>query len=250
VLVTRSAIGATLATLASAGNRRSLFPTPRRLVHKGSVVRFSLAHTCLEDLPTRNDTDVTGTGVERVLIKGPVNGPQQVSSDGKWILYFAIAPAGNQDVYVLPTTGDRKPQPIVQTTFPDVEPQLSPDVRWLAYASSENGKNEVYVEAFPSNGRRSQVSTSGGRQPLWRADGKELFFVADDRKFYAVDVSEKDGSFQHGVPQFLFDMRANVVNSRNSYVPSHDGKRFLVNMKLDADDARISIVQNWQTSVQ
>jgi len=196
------------------------------------------------------EKDVTVTGVERMLIKGPVNGPDQVSSDGKWILYFAVAPAGNQDVYVLPTTGDRQPQPIVQTAFPDVEPQLSPDVRWLAYASSENGKNEIYVEAFPPNGRRSQVSFSGGRQPLWRADGKELFFVADDRKFYAVDVSEKDGSFQSGVPQFLFDMRANVFNSRNSYIPSRDGKRFLVNMQLDADDARISIVQNWQTSVQ
>jgi eukaryotic-like serine/threonine-protein kinase len=196
------------------------------------------------------EKDVTGTGVERVLIKDAVNGPDQVSSDGKWILYFAVAPAGNQDVYVLPTTGDRKPQPIVETAFPDVEPQLSPDVRWLAYASSENGKNEIYVQAFPSTGRRWQVSTSGGRQPLWRADGKELFFVGDDRKFYAVDVWEKDGTFQYGVPQFLFDMRANVFNARNSYVPSRDGKRFLVNMQLDADDARISIVQNWQTSAQ
>ena len=182
--------------------------------------------------------------------KQPVNGPDQVSADGKWILYFAVAPGGNQDVYVLPTTGDRKPQPIVQTPFPDVEPQFSPDVRWLAYVSSENGRNEIYVQAFPSTGRRWQVSSGGGRQPLWRADGKELFFVSDDRKFYAVDVSEKDGSSSYGVPKFLFDMRANVFNSRNSYIPSRDGKRFLVNMLLDADDAPISVVQNWQATVQ
>ena len=145
------------------------------------------------DLGGLFEKDVTGTGTERLLLKEPVNGPDQVSSDGKWILYFAVAPGGTQDVYVLPTTGDRKPQPIVQTAFPDVEPQFSPDVRWLAYASNENGRNEIYVQAFPSTGRRWQVSSGGGRQPLWRADGKELFFVSDDRKFYAVDVSEKAG---------------------------------------------------------
>jgi Tol biopolymer transport system component len=191
-----------------------------------------------------------GTGAERVLLKEIVNGPDQISADGKWILYFTVTAGGNQDVYVLPTTGDAKPQVIVQTPFPDVEPQFSPDVHWLAYASSENGRNEIYVQAFPYTGRRWQVSNSGGRQPLWRADGKELFFVSDDRKFYAVDVSEKSGAFEFGTPQFLFDMPANVFNSRNSYIPSRDGKRFLVNMLLEADDAPINVVYNWRTTLK
>ena len=98
------------------------------------------------------EKDVTGTGAERVLLAQPVNGPDQISADGKWILYFAVTP-GNQDMYVLPTAGERKPQLVVQTPFPDVEPQFSPDVRWLAYASNENGRNEIYVQAFPSTGR-------------------------------------------------------------------------------------------------
>jgi Tol biopolymer transport system component len=196
------------------------------------------------------EKDVTGTGAERVLLAQPVNGPDQISADGKWILYFAVTPGGNQDVYVLPTAGERKPQLVVQTPFPDVEPQFSPDVRWLAYASSENGRYEIYVQAFPSTGRRWQVSSNGGRQPLWRADGKELFFVSDDRKFYVVEVSEQSDTFTFGTPQFLFDMRANVFNSRNSYIPSRDGKRFLVNMLLDADDAPINVVQNWQTALK
>ena len=102
--------------------------------------------------------------------------PAQISADGKWILYFAVTPGGNQDVYVLPTAGERKPQLVVQTSFPDVEPQFSPDVRWLAYASNENGRNEIYVQAFPSSGRRWQISNSGGRQPLWSRDGGELFY--------------------------------------------------------------------------
>jgi serine/threonine protein kinase len=196
------------------------------------------------------EKDVAGMGAEHVLLKEVVNGPDQVSADGKWILYFAVTSGGNQDIYVLSTTGDSKPQVLVQTPFPDVEPQFSPDVRWLAYASSENGRYEIYVQAFPSTGRRWQVSSNGGRQPLWRADGKELFFVSDDRKFYVVEVSEQSDTFTFGTPQFLFDMRANVFNSRNSYIPSRDGKRFLVNMLLDADDAPINVVQNWQTALK
>ena len=197
------------------------------------------------------EKDVTGTGTERPLLKEAVNGPDQVSADGKWVLYFKVTPNGDQDVYVLPTTGDPTPQLLVQTPFPDVEPQFSPNVRWLAYASSENGRNEIYVQAFPSTGRRWQVSSSGGRQPLWRADGKELYFVSDDRRFFAVDVlPAQAGEFEFGVPQFLFEMRANVFNSRNSYVPSRDGKRFLVNMLLDADDAPINVVQHWQATVK
>ena len=196
------------------------------------------------------EKDVTTVGPERVLLKSNVNGPSQVSSDGKWILYFAVTPGGDQDIYVLPTTGEAKPQLVVQTAFPDVEPQFSPNVRWLAYASNENGRNEIYVQPFPPTGRRWQVSSNGGRQPIWRADGKELFFVSDDRKFYAVNVSEKDGVFEYGIPTFLFDMPATVFNTRNSYIPSRDGKRFLINTLSETDQTPINVVQNWRAARQ
>ena len=195
--------------------------------------------------------DVGGTGVERLLLKQLINGPDQVSADGKWIVYFAITPNGNQDVYMLPTTGDAKPQLVVQTQFADVEPQLSPDGRWLAYASNENGRNEIYVQAFPSTGQRWQVSTQGGRQPLWRRDGKELYFVADDRKFYAAAIPGSATSpADFAVPTFLFDMRANVFNTRNSYIPAPDGQRFLINLLLDGDDVPINVVQNWNAGLR
>jgi len=142
------------------------------------------------------------------------------------------------------------PRTLVSGRFPVVEPQIPPSGRWLTYASAETGTNEIYVQPFPDGGRRWQISTKGGRQPLWRVDGKELFFVADDRKFYAVDIADQSGSFDFGVPRFLFDMRANVFNSRNSYIPSRDGQRFLVNMILDADDAPINVVSNWRAALQ
>ena len=192
---------------------------------------------------------VSGTATAVQLLKDQVNGPMQVSRDGKWIVYFMVTPEGMQDIYVLPTSGDRVPKVIVQSPFPDVEPQISPDMRWLAYASRETGRNEVYVQPFPPTGQRWQVSSSGGRQPQWRADGRELYFVGDDRRFHAVDVADNARSFEYGVPKFLFEMDANTFNSRNSYVASRDGQRFLVNMLLGADDAPISVVQNWQTGL-
>ena len=90
----------------------------------------------------------------------------------------------------------------------------------------------MYVQPFPATGEIWPVSNNGGRQPLWRQDGKELFFVSDDRRFYAVDIT-LGPRFDYGPPRFLFDMRANVYNVRNSYIPSPDGAVFLVNMALD-----------------
>ena len=85
---------------------------------------------------------------------------------------------------------------------------------------------------------------AGGRQPLWRRDGKELFFVNDDRKFFAVDIIAGP-RFDFGAPRFLFDIRANVFNTRNSYVPSRDGQRFLVNMISTLASRPLSVIQNW-----
>jgi eukaryotic-like serine/threonine-protein kinase len=196
------------------------------------------------------EKDVSGTGTERRLLNENISGPSQVSPDSKWLLYFATPLGQSMDIFVLPTVGPRTPMAIVHTQFPEMEPQFSPDGRWLAYASSETGRNEIYVQPFPTTGSRWPVSNKGGRQPLWRADGKELFFVADDRRFYAVDISQKTGSFDYGVPHFLFEMRANVFNTRNSYIPSPDGQRFLVNTILEEDDAPIKVVHNWQAALK
>lgn len=81
---------------------------------------------------------------------------------------------------------------------------------------------------------------------MWRADGKELFFVAEDRKFYAVDVKAAGPVFDYGVPHVLFDMRANVFNVRNSYAPSSDGQQFLVNTLLDSTGEPLNVVLNWK----
>ena len=139
---------------------------------------------------------------------------------------------------------------MIATSFAEVEPQLSPDGRWLAYASNETGRYEIYVQPFPTTGTRWQVSNAGGRQATWRKDGKELFFVADEgAKFYAVDILHKPDRFDFGVPRFLFDMRANVFNSLRSYIPSRDGQRFLINMLRESSEAPINVVHNWTAGI-
>lgn len=193
---------------------------------------------------------VSGAAPERLVlsVETVVTGPSQVSPDGKFLLYF-MAPAGEQtqqDIYVSAVNGTEPPVPVVQTAFSDSEPQLSPDGRWLAYMSNETGAREVYVQPFPTTGERWRISTAGGRQPLWRSDGKELFFVSDDRKFYAAEIRTTSG-FDFGAPQFLFDLPADVWNVRNSYVPSRDGQRFLVNTLIETATSPINVIVNWAT---
>jgi Tol biopolymer transport system component len=194
------------------------------------------------------DTNGTSPAI-RLLTGGLFNGPSQALDHprlGKLLLFFATLPnRPSQDVFILPLDSQAGPKAIVESRFADVEPQVSPDGRWLAYASSDLGELEVFVQPFPPDGRRWRISSAGGRQPMWRADSRELFFVSDQRRFYAVSLPDPPQSFDTAVPRPLFEMRANVYNTRNSYVPSQDGQRFLVNLLLDTPDAPISVVYNW-----
>jgi Tol biopolymer transport system component len=229
----------------------SRFTTERRLTFSpiwspdGNTIFFRSALETGE--PAFFAKNATGTGEEKLVLSGSINGPMQVSRDGKWLLYFGT-PEGEsvQDIYVLPLTGKGKPQRIVQSPYPDVEPQFSPDGTLIAWASSETGPLEVYVQPFPGIGERKRVSSEGGRQPLWRSDGKELFFVNDDKKLFSVEVLPGP---TYSAPRFLFEMRANVFNVRNSYIPSPDGQRFLVNMLVDTAVPPIHVVKNWAAEV-
>ena len=104
------------------------------------------------------------------------------------------------DVWALPTFGDRKPIPVVVSPFLELDPKFSPDGRFLAYQSNESGRFEIYVQTFPGAGGKWQVSTSGGVDASWRADGKELFYRAADQKLMAVDI-QAGSSFQAGIPR-------------------------------------------------
>ena len=106
------------------------------------------------------------------------------------MIYSSIDPIEyKSSLFVLPmTAGERKPIPYLQTPFAKLQAKFSPDSRFVAYASDEPGRPEIYAQTFPESGGKWQISTSGGVQPAWRADGKELYYLAADGKLMAVPV--------------------------------------------------------------
>ena len=115
------------------------------------------------------------------------------------------------------------------------------------YQSNEPGQFEIYVQPFPGPGGRWQVSTAGGTDPRWRADGKELFFIAPDLKLMAAAVQVSGSVFESGSPTALFQTR--IVTGENAslkaqYTVSRDG-RFLINMPVDESPTPITMILNW-----
>jgi eukaryotic-like serine/threonine-protein kinase len=124
--------------------------------------------------------------------------------------------------------------------------QLSPDVRWVAYTSDTAGGDEIWVQGFPEAKEKWMVSTAGGSQPQWRRDGRELFYLSKDLKVMAVDVSAAGSSFDAGVPKQLFSLKtADQLSARNNYMPTADGKRFLVNTSYSGIGTGVAVVLDW-----
>jgi Tol biopolymer transport system component len=150
------------------------------------------------------------------------------------------------NIYAVTTDGTSKVLPLVTTPYLDIQPAISPDGKWVAYSSLESGQNEVYVQGFPEPGERRRISAQGGVQPLWRGDGRELFYLNTDRSLMSVAVTPGSPP-RYSLPVKLMD--APVVPrpiTRNLYVPSRDGQRFL--MVTPAGDTRVAattVVLDW-----
>src|SRR6185295_6783196 len=114
-----------------------------------------------------------GAGNEEVLIKmGTPNGwADDWSQDGKFVVYQKPGPKGARDLWIAPQNGNGKgngePFPYLESQFEKVNATFSPDGHWIAYVSSESGRNEVYVQAFPLTSEKKQISTGGGVDPSW-----------------------------------------------------------------------------------
>ena len=196
-----------------------------------------------------------GTGSDEALVKSAESaGPQDWSADGKFILYGVLSPRTSNDLWILPMFGEQKADPFIQTDFAEMQARFSPDGRWVAYTSNASGPFQVYVQSFPASGGKWQISTSGGAQPQWRHDGKELFFLSPNRKLMAVEVNGSGATFVAGVPQDLFEVRTSPLfpgqGSSSYYAASGDGKRFLVNTLIgESGSVPLTIVLNWSAGL-
>jgi serine/threonine protein kinase/Tol biopolymer transport system component len=181
-------------------------------------------------------------------VAGPGLGDGRVTDwapDGRTVLLSVGQAATAWDVLAVSIESGRS-MPVRQTPASEVQGRFSPDNRWIAYASNETGRWEVFVEPFPGTGARSQVSRDGGSQPVWRRDGAELFFIAPDGKIMSVEVSPAS-TFSTTLPKPLFQTRI-----RPTYPPyplnfdvSPDGQRFLVEGVRPETGPTISVIVNW-----
>ena len=187
----------------------------------------------------------SGAGTEEVLLQQRLVYPVETTADGHFLTYAAPGPTESLDLHVLPLAGDRKPVVFLDSRFQEMSNRLSPDGKSMAYVSDETGQQEVYVQTFPRSDKRWKISDSGGLQPIWRRDGRELFFLGPNGTLMAVDVKTTP-AFEPGTPQPLF--RADVdpgAGSRVVYAPVRDGQRFLVNAAVDGAGSPIVVVLNW-----
>ncbi len=149
------------------------------------------------------------------------------------------------------TPGIKTSQPILATSANEYDPQISLDGHWLAYVSDESGHDEVYVRAFPGPGGMWQISAGGGSAPVWRKDGRELFYISGD-KMMAVDIQTQP-TFSAGTPHELFHGGFEQSNFPfTGYDVSLDGKRFLMIAPSGNDQGRtqINVVLNWANELR
>jgi Tol biopolymer transport system component len=192
-------------------------------------------------------------GGEQRLFRSPLPSlPSHWSRDGKLLLFSAYSRETSWDVWVLPLD-DGEPRVLFATAAEEKSAQLSPDGRWVAYTSNQDGTDEIYVQPFPSGGGRWQVSRGGGRQPQWRADGAEIYYVSPDKKLMASDVTTSESAFRHGSPRALLEgvRGAEVERTYHGapYAVTADGERFFVASPVEATRP-ITVMLNWPAMLE
>jgi serine/threonine protein kinase len=195
--------------------------------------------------------DASGAHNEELLFESnDFKRPTSASADGRFLAYSRLdGPGAKGDIWILPLSGERKPFPFIQTSqFAEAHAQFSPDGRFIAYDSDESGSRQVYVTSFPGPGGKQQVSTNGGDDPVWRKDGKELFFLSDG-KMMAAEVKTTGSGLEIGNAKLLFDAHSGFGGFAH-YDVTPDGKRFIVATLGEGSSAPMNLVVNWDADLK
>jgi eukaryotic-like serine/threonine-protein kinase len=181
------------------------------------------------------------------------------SRDGRFLLYDAVGPKTNWDIWVLPLGGDKKPIPFLVTEFREGDARFSPDGHWVAYDSDESGHYEIYVRSFAMNsagtaveaGIKWQISNGSGLYPRWRGDGRELYYSSQDGQMMAVEIATNP-EFKPGKPQPL-GLSVGTA-SGTVWDCTADGRRFLVAARTTAAQSNgpepYTVILNWQAGLK
>jgi serine/threonine-protein kinase len=199
--------------------------------------RYLVFHGARGMLWTRAD----GSGQPAVLTQSSnPQDPQSFTPNGKQLAFVELSPATGADIWTLPVESRAsglqagKPEVFLQTPFHERGPRFSPDGRWLAYLSNQSGDYRVYVDSFPHQSGKREISPDGNSSPRWSRDGKDLFFVQfrAPRQLMAVSYSSRGDSFVTEKPR-VWSREIAFFTASGSYDPAPDGKRIVVLLPAD-----------------
>ena len=168
------------------------------------------------------------------------------SPDGQVLVFDMGQQTASEGIWLLPLEEDRKPTLFLKTPFNVYASRLSPDGHWIAYASDESGRSEIYVQPFPGLGGKWQISTDGGGHAVWARNGRELFYRNGD-KMMVVEVTTQP-NFAPGSPKALFEGQFYTAGLGNtSYDVAPDGQHFLMIQPVEPEQGvtQINVVLNW-----
>jgi len=193
---------------------------------------------------------VQGGATEQIPFPGGVNSdyPLSWSPDAQNLLLQRGTPDSRNDLWILPMSGDHKPRPYLNTSVNESSGRISPDGRWVAYVSDEFGRAEVFVQSFPIPGNKKRISAGAG--PMWRKDGRELYYITEDHSLMAVAVTTGTTSIEFSSPLRLFQTTNSLSSGgagRAAYAASADGQRFLILVPVEDDRPQgIHLIHNWK----
>lgn len=167
-----------------------------------------------------------GVGIEAAQSLSMSSGVDDWSRDGRYLLYHDVP----GELFALELSGSHEKIPVHSVTAgrPPDEGAFSPDSHAVAFNTEETGRSEVYVKSFPPTGEKWQLSNAGGMQPRWRADGRELYYLAPDGTMMVVEITSPPPALKASAPRALFKTRLSPQYGQDQYAVTRDGQRFLL----------------------
>jgi Tol biopolymer transport system component len=195
-------------------------------------------------------TPVDGSAHEVPLVQGPSSfkHPTSWSPDGRQMLFSQLSPGTGFDLWLTPTDGSGPPTPWLRTPYGEEGGWFSPDGRWILYSSDETGHYDLYVQSYPTSGRKVQVTNIGTLNGWWRGDGREIIALGTDgQTFLSIPVLETSGAFRVGPARTLFRSPPNVPGG----TMTHDAQRFLLPVPIESpQEPTITVVLNWASGLR
>jgi serine/threonine protein kinase len=194
---------------------------------------------------------VDGGGNEEPILESEIaKYCQDWSPDGEFLLFMTVSnDSASRHIWTVPLFGDRKPVPYLQTEFNEYGGRFSPDGKWIAYVSDESGRDEVYARPFRGPGGKLLVSAAGGSTPVWSHDGKEIFYLDNDRKLMAAKVNQNGSVLGIDVARPLFQTQT------ESFLPAYDASAdrrhfVIVTAVPQKSPSPITVVVNWDAGLK